>query len=60
MAFNNESNLVVLDTTFGAQMDSIFLSDIRYANEIKLDEFRQRSLFAKLIENGATLLARLL
>jgi cardiolipin synthase len=60
MAFNNESNLVVLDTAFGAQMDSIFFDDLRYAKEIKLDEFRQRSFFAKLAERGATLLSRLL
>ena len=40
MAFNNESNLVVLDRAFGAQMDSVFLDDLRYSKEIKLDEFR--------------------
>jgi cardiolipin synthase len=60
MAFNNESNLVVLDRAFGAQMDSVFLDDIRYAKEIKLDEFRQRSGWSKLLERGATLLSRLL
>ena len=31
LAFNNESNLVVLDSAFGAQMDSMFLDDLRYA-----------------------------
>ena len=60
MAFNNESNLVVLDSTFGAKMDSTFLEDIRYAKEMNLDEFKRRSLFAKLLEDGATLLSRLL
>jgi phosphatidylserine/phosphatidylglycerophosphate/cardiolipin synthase-like enzyme len=60
MAFNNESNLVVLDRAFGAEMDSTFFEDLRYSKEIKLDEFRKRSRWSKLLENGATLLSRLL
>ena len=60
LAFNDESNLVVLDTAFGAQMDSIFFDDLRYAKEIKLDEFRKRSIWSKSLELGATLLSRLL
>jgi cardiolipin synthase len=60
MAFNSESNLVVLDKKFGAAMDSVFLDDLRYSKEIKLDQFRQRSLWEKMIERGAALLSRLL
>lgn len=60
MAFNNESSLVVLDSAFGAQMDSVFLDDLRYSKEIKLDEFRRRSIWSKLLERGATLLSRVL
>jgi cardiolipin synthase len=60
MAFNDESNLVVLDSSFGAQMDSVFLDDLRYSKEIKLDEFRRRSVWSKMLEAGATLLSRLL
>ncbi|MGH7617126.1 MAG: phospholipase D-like domain-containing protein [Gemmatimonadaceae bacterium] len=60
MAFNDESNLVVLDSTFGAQMDSVFLDDLRYAQEIKLAEFEKRSNWSKLLEGGATLLSRVL
>lgn len=60
MAFNNESNLVVLDRTFGGQMDSVFLDDLRYAKEIKVDEFKRRSVWSKLLETGASLLSRLL
>ena len=41
-------------------MDSVFLDDIRYAKEIKLDEFRQRSAWSKMLERGAALLSRLL
>ena len=60
MAFNNESNVVVLDSTFGAQMDSVFFDDLRYAKEIKLARFEQRSAWSKLLEMGSTLLSRLL
>jgi cardiolipin synthase len=60
LAFNDESNLVVLDSVIGAQMDSVFFDDLRYAKEIKLDEFRRRSVWSKMLEAGATLLSRLL
>jgi cardiolipin synthase len=60
MAFNNESNLVVLDSAFGAQMDATFLDDLRYAKEIKLAEFERRPIWSKMLEAGATLLSRLL
>jgi len=60
MAFNNESNLVVLDSLFGRQMDSIFFADLKYATEIKLESFEKRSVWSKLVEGGAMLLSRLL
>ncbi len=60
MAFNDESNLVVLDSAFGAQMDSVFLDDLRYAKEIKLEDFQRRSVWVKMLESGASLLSRLL
>ena len=60
MAFNDESNLVVLDAGFGAVMDSVFMEDLRYAKEIKLAEFERRSAWSKLLEAGAAILSRLL
>jgi cardiolipin synthase A/B len=60
MAFNNESNLVVLDSAFGARMDSTFLDDLRFSKQIELAEFQRRSIWSKMLENGATLLSRLL
>lgn len=60
LAFNNESNLVVLDRTFGASMDSTFLADLRYAKEIHLEEFRRRSPWQRLLETVAVMLSRLL
>jgi cardiolipin synthase len=60
LAFNDETNLVVYDRRLGAAMDSIFLEDLKFAKEIKLDEFRQRPWHQKLLENGAHLLSRVL
>jgi cardiolipin synthase len=60
MALNNESNLVVLDSAFGAQMDSTFFDDLRYSKEITLPAFERRSRWSRLLEWGATLLSRLL
>jgi cardiolipin synthase len=60
MSFNNESNLVVLDSTFGRQMDSVFMDDLRYAKEIKLDTFKRRSVWAKFMESASSAIARLL
>ena len=60
MAFNNESNLVVLDTAFGARMDATFLDDLKFSMPITLEAFQRRSVWAKMLEAGASLLSRLL
>lgn len=60
LAFNNESNLVVWDRGFGALMDSTFHDDLRFAREIRLEEFERRPLTERLIELGASALSRLL
>jgi len=60
MAFNNESNIVFLDRGLGAEMDSTFFNDLQHSREIKLDEFRQRGRWARLLEGGAAALSRLL
>jgi cardiolipin synthase len=60
LAFNNEANILVLDTTFGAQMDSVFVHDIAHAKEITLPDFARRSWLEKLVEWGAEKLWRIL
>jgi cardiolipin synthase len=60
LSFNNESLLVVLNRQVGAQMDSIFMDDIKWSKEIKLDEFRKRPLSGKILEWGAQKLRRIL
>ena len=60
LAFNNESNLVVLDARFGAELDSTFHADLAHSREIHLEEFRRRSAWQRLLELGAVALSRLL
>ncbi len=60
LAFNNESNLVILDPAIGAQMQRTFEEDLRYSTEIRLDEFKRRPFGTKLLEWAASLLSRLL
>jgi len=60
LAFNNESNLVAWDAHFGAVLDSTFMADLPYAREIRLAEFKKRSMTDRLIELGSSVLSRLL
>jgi cardiolipin synthase len=60
LSFNNESLLVTLDRRIGAQMDSVFMDDIKWSKEIKLDEFKKRPLSEKILEWGAQKLRRVL
>ena len=60
LAFNNESNLVMLDEALGAQMDSIFLADLRYSKEITMADVNARNWIQRGLEWGATILARML
>jgi cardiolipin synthase len=60
LVFNNESNIVVLDEGVGAQLDSLFMEDLRFSKEITLREFERRSWREKMLEWGATTLQRVL
>jgi cardiolipin synthase len=60
MSFNNESQLLVLDEDIGQQMNAIFMDDIKYCDEMKLETFRKRPWTGKLLEWGAENLRRLL
>ena len=60
LAFNNESNLVFLDTRLGAQMDSTFMDDLTRSKEMTLAEFQRRPWYHRVLENGAGLLSRIL
>jgi cardiolipin synthase A/B len=60
IAFNNESQIVALDAKVGQQMDSIFLDDLKYSDDIKLETFKQRPWTGKVLEWGAQQLRRIL
>jgi cardiolipin synthase len=60
LSFNDESLLVALDPGVGAQMDSIFMDDLKLSQEMKLDEFRKRPLSNKILEWCAQKLRRVL
>ena len=60
LSFNDESMLLTLDRKVGAQMDSIFMDDIKSSKEIKLDEFKKRPISGKILEWGAQKLRRVL
>jgi cardiolipin synthase len=60
IAFNNESQVIALDPNVGQKMDSIFVDDLKYSKEMKLDEFRRRPWTGKVLEWGASKLRRIL
>jgi cardiolipin synthase A/B len=60
LAFNNESNLVVWDSAFGAAMDSTFRADLGHSREIVFSEFQRRPITARMVELAATFITRLL
>ena len=60
MVFNDESNLLVLDSTIGTTMDSLFHDDLRSSREITLERFERRGVLAKGVERMALMVSRLL
>jgi cardiolipin synthase A/B len=60
LALNDESTLMVLDAELGAQMNAIFMEDLRFAVEIELLSFRRRSRMVHIAEWAANLIAPLL
>jgi cardiolipin synthase len=60
LAFNNESQVLALDPVVGQTMDSIFIDDLKYSEEMKLETFRRRPWTGKVLEWGAVKLRRIL
>lgn len=60
LAFNNETNLMILDEGVGAKMDSVFLADLAFAKEIDLATFRKRGVGNRIMEWGAHMMSRML
>ena len=60
LAYNNEVALVARDQSVGSELDSLFLEDLRFADEVRPDVFAHRSWLARLLERAAGLAAPVL
>jgi cardiolipin synthase len=60
LSFNEEANLLALDSTLGAELDQMFFEDLKHADEIQPEEFRKRPWRRKLVERLAYGLWRVL
>jgi cardiolipin synthase len=60
LAFNNETNVVVLDSAFAGRMERSFEEDLKYSKEITLAEHRRRGWKERVEEWGANLFSRML
>jgi cardiolipin synthase len=60
LAFNDESNLLVLDDAFGATVHAMFLDDLSRSREVTLEEFRRRPVKERVLEYAASRAARIL
>ena len=60
LAFNNESSVVALDAGVTASVDSVFLADLEFSEEITMEKVRNKSLTDRVLEAGANLLSRML
>jgi cardiolipin synthase len=60
LALNDESTLMVLDSTAGRRMEDVFLEDLGHALEIDLTAFRRRPWVERVAEWAANLITRLL
>ncbi len=60
ISFNEESNLVILDQGAGKRMEEMFMQDLEFTEEIKLDEFSRRGWKDKVAEHACHLIWRVL
>jgi cardiolipin synthase A/B len=60
LALNDESTLMVLDSTAGRQLEEVFFEDLRQAKEVELATFRRRPWTRRIAEWAANQIVRLL
>jgi cardiolipin synthase A/B len=60
LSFNEEANLLALDSSLGATLDRIFFDDLQYADEVTLDKFRKRPWRGRIVERAAYAVWRVL
>lgn len=54
---NDENVLGILDADFGRVVEATFLEDLKQAEEIKLEEWRKRGVFKRLLERTCRVFA---
>ena len=60
MVFNDESNLLVSNADVGSALEEMFHADLTCAHEITLARYQKRPWTERLVELGASVVARLL
>jgi phosphatidylserine/phosphatidylglycerophosphate/cardiolipin synthase-like enzyme len=60
MSFNEETMFIMLNEQLGATLESQFMEDLKYADEIDLAVFKKRGMMNRLKEQGAHLVRRVL
>jgi len=60
LTFNEEVNLLALDSNLGATLDRMFFDDLQHADEVTLEKFRKRPLRNRIVERAAYALWRVL
>jgi cardiolipin synthase len=60
LAFNNETNVLVLDSAFAGRVERMFEEDLKYSKQVTLAQHRQRAWTEKVAEWGANLFSRML
>ena len=60
MSFNDETTLLCVDDELGARMERLFESDLGYSTEITAEAHARRGVKRKVMERGASMLARVL
>jgi cardiolipin synthase len=60
LAFNEEANLVGVDSALGARLTTMFFEDLKYSREMTIEEFENRPWTRRLLEWGANLVSRVL
>lgn len=60
LAYNNEVALITLDASIGRYMDSLFVGDTHYSDEIVLASFRTRAWTSRVLERFASVGSRML
>ncbi|MGQ0562340.1 MAG: phospholipase D-like domain-containing protein [Gemmatimonadota bacterium] len=60
LAFNDESNLLVLDSAFARTLEQQYSDDLRFSHEFNLERFRRRPVRHRLLDWVAARIAGLL